>query len=257
MKSPGAIAFKLFGLPILWYGILISTAMLIAVILIIKRAPNYNISQDRLLDLSVAIIPIAIIGARLYYILFNLKHYHSIAEVFAIRNGGLAIHGGLIAGIIVILVFCKITKTNSWDLLDLVVAPVALGQAIGRWGNFFNNEAFGSATKLPWALNINGNTYHPTFLYESIWCLLIFIFLSYILKKPKFKGQFFLLYCILYSFERFFVEWLRVDSLMIGPLKQAQVLSVVVLIIATIIYIKKSKPSKKIHIKNPIYKGEK
>lgn len=257
MKSPGAIAFKIFGLPILWYGVLISIAMILAVLLIMRRAGSFKINKDKILDLTVAIIPISIIGARLYYVLFNLKYYHSFGEIISIRNGGLAIHGGLIAGLLVILVYCKITKINTWDVLDLVVAPVALAQAIGRWGNFFNNEAFGSPTRLPWAVNIGGDTYHPTFLYESIWCILIFLFLSYILKKPKFKGQFVLLYCILYSFERFFVEWLRIDSLMIGPFKQAQVLSLIVFILSIILYIKKSKrPNQTITTESTIAKEE-
>ena len=130
-----------------------------------------------------------------------------------------------------------VKKVNILDLLDLIFPEVALGQAIGRWGNFFNSEAHGGPTDLPWAIEVDGEMVHPTFLYESIWCLLLFIFLIWFSKRTSFKGQIVCLYGMLYSVERFFVEGLRTDSLMIGPLRQAQVISIAIFTVSLAAYI--------------------
>ena len=139
---------------------------------------------------------------------------------------------------------CRLKKINFFDLLDLVIPSVALAQAIGRWGNFFNGEAHGGPTDLPWAITVNGEKVHPTFLYESIWCILLFVFLIWISRRRKFKGQILMLYGMLYSLERFFVEGLRTDSLMIGMFRQGQVISLLIAICSIIGYVILAKKEK-------------
>ena len=237
MTHPDPIAFEIAGIEIRWYGILIALGMLIAVLLSCKRAAYHNLKEDDVLDVALWSIPIGVIGARLYYVLFNLKYYNSISEAFNIRAGGLAIHGGLIFGITTAVIVCRLKKINPLNMIDLMIPSVALAQAIGRWGNFFNGEAHGGPTNLPWGIIVDGVKVHPTFLYESIWCLLLFIGLSYFDKyKRRAHGQTFALYCIFYSLERFFVESLRTDSLMIGPFKQAQVISLCAIAFGIFLY---------------------
>lgn len=246
MRAPDPIAFSIFGLDIMWYGLLIGIGFLLAVLISYYRAPKYNIDPDFILTLTICIIPSAIIGARLYYVIFSWDNFSDdLLKVFDIRSGGLAIHGGLILCFIVGYFVCKHYKVKFLEAADLAAPVIPLAQAIGRWGNFFNEEAHGGPTDLPWAQIIDGTGYHPTFLYESIWCFLLFIFLMYLSEnKRKFQGQIICLYGILYSVERFFVEGLRTDSLMIGPLRQAQVLSLSLIIACTIIYIILQKRSK-------------
>jgi phosphatidylglycerol:prolipoprotein diacylglycerol transferase len=205
--------------------------------MICKRAPRHDLTGDKALNYAIFIAVAGIIGARLYYIIFKLPYYlEDPARMLQIREGGLAIHGGLIAGCIMAIVLCKLWKDNPLNIMDLFFVSVPLGQAIGRWGNYFNGEAHGGPTDLPWGIMIDGQRVHPTFLYESLWCLFMFFLLWYIDNRRKFIGQTFLLYCMLYSAERFFVEGLRTDSLMIGPLKQAQVLSAIVIVGALCAY---------------------
>lgn len=237
MSTPNPIAFSIFSYEIRWYGILIATAMCLAVIISSKRAPRVGIDSESILDLAIWMLPIGIVGARAYYVIFNSSIYHSFYDVINIRNGGLAIHGGLIAGLIVLLIICSKKKINPLDMADLVIPSVALAQSIGRWGNYFNSEAHGGPTDLPWGIMVDGVKVHPTFLYESIWCFILFFVLSYFFYNRKFKGQVVCLYGMLYSVERFFVEGLRTDSLMIGPLKQAQVISIVCIIASFALYI--------------------
>ena len=239
MTAPDPVLFTIFGIDIMWYGALIGTGFLIAIGISYYRAPQYGIDRDFILTLTIGIIPAALIGARLYYVIFSWENYSgNISKIFDVRSGGLAIHGGLILSFIVGYLLCKKYKVNFLTAADLVAPVIALAQSIGRWGNFFNEEAHGGPTDLPWAQIIAGVGYHPTFLYESIWCLLLFIFLMYISKhRQKFKGQIICLYGILYSAERFFVEGLRTDSLMIGPLRQAQVISLFIIAACVLIYI--------------------
>ena len=239
MTAPDPVLFTIFGIDIMWYGALIGTGFLIAIGISYYRAPQYGIDRDFILTLTIGIIPAALIGARLYYVIFSWENYSgNISKIFDVRSGGLAIHGGLILSFIVGYLLCKKYKVNFLTAADLVAPVIALAQTIGRWGNFFNEEAHGGPTDLPWAQIIDGVGYHPTFLYESIWCLLLFIFLMYISKhRQKFKGQIICLYGILYSAERFFVEGLRTDSLMIGPLRQAQVISLFIIAACVLIYI--------------------
>ncbi len=238
MTSPGPVAFTIGNIDIMWYGVLIASAMLLAVVISSHRAPRHNLTGDDVLDIVIWMLPCGVIGARLYYVIFNWDLYGgNLAAIINIRGGGLAIHGGLIVGILTVYLVCRKKGKDFLDALDLFLPTVALAQAIGRWGNFFNSEAHGTATDLPWAIIVDGQSVHPTFLYESIWCLLLFIFLSYIdSKKRSFKGQITCLYGMLYSVERFFVEWLRTDSLMIGPFKQAQVLSLIVIAACAFMY---------------------
>lgn len=248
----------------MWYAILICIGIILATFLCCKRAPLHGFTSDEVLNMVLISVPAGIIGARLYYVLFHWSWYsHDLLEILNTRAGGLAIHGGLIAGLGTAAILCHIKKHSPLSLLDLIAPSIALGQAIGRWGNYFNSEAHGGPTDLPWAVTVDGQAYHPTFLYESIWCFLLFLFLLWfdsrqlaaaggtVEKKAglfgrlllPFKGQIFLLYGILYSLERFFVEALRTDSLMLGPFKQAQVISLTAIVVMVIAYLALSRRS--------------
>lgn len=237
MQQPNPIAFTIGNIEIRWYGILIALGMMLAILISTHRAKYHHIKDSDVLDICIYMLPLGVIGARLYYVLFNFSYYNNFYDVINIRNGGLAIHGGLIFGILTVYFICKKRKISTLNMLDLIIPSVALAQSIGRWGNFFNGEAHGGSTDLPWAIVVDGIKVHPTFLYESIWCLFLFFLLSYIdKKKRRFQGQIVTLYSILYSIERFCVEALRTDSLMIGNFKQAQVLSVMVITAGMIMY---------------------
>jgi len=238
LPVPDPVAFTIFSFDVMWYGILIATGIILATIFVYYRAPTHGIDQDRSLDFILICLPIGIIGARAYYVFFEWDYYvGDIYKIINIREGGLAIHGGLIFGMLAAAILCIIWKIRPFNLLDLVVPAIALAQSIGRWGNYFNSEAHGGPTSLPWGIIVNGEMVHPTFLYESIWCFVLFIVLLLIDNRRKFEGQVFLLYGILYSIERFFVEWLRTDSLMLGSLKQAQMLSLSVIVVFSVLYI--------------------
>lgn len=246
MQAPNPIAFTIAGIDIRWYGILIGVAFLLAIYISYLRAPKFGIVQDDILDLTIFLIPCSIIGARAYYVIFSYDNYRgNFIQMLNLRAGGLAIHGGIIAGVIVSYIVAKRKKIRFSNLADLIMPQVALAQAIGRWGNFFNSEAHGGPTNLPWAITVYGEKVHPTFLYESMWCFFIFILLIFLSNKIKFNGQIALLYAMLYSFERFWVEGLRTDSLMIGQFRQAQVLSLVVFILALSAYIYQVRKYKK------------
>ena len=242
MSRPNPIAFEIFGLEIRWYGILSAIGFTVAILIACRRAPEYGLKSDDILDFAIFMMPASIIGARLYYVIFSWSYYaDDPASVFDIRSGGLAIHGGIIAGVITALIFTKVKKISMIDMCDLIFPEVALGQAIGRWGNFFNSEAHGGPTDLPWAIEVDGEMVHPTFLYESIWCLMIFIFLVWFSRRSTFRGQIVCLYGMLYSVERFLVEGLRTDSLMIGPFRQAQVISALIFVFSLFFYVYLSK----------------
>lgn len=237
MYQINPVAFTLFGLEIRWYGILIAVAVTIGIILARSRAFRHGLKSDDVLDVIVWMLPFGIIGARLYYVIFNWSNYSGdFLSIINIRQGGLAIHGGLIFGLITALIVCAVKRISFLDMADLLIPEVALAQAIGRWGNFINAEAYGSETDLPWAIMVNGKHVHPTFLYESIWCLILFFILIRIAKKRKFSGQIILIYGMLYSIERFFVEGLRTDSLMLYGFKQAQLISIAIFITSCILY---------------------
>ena len=238
MPVPEPVAFTIFGIDIMWYAVLITSGMIIATVICCVRAPKHDLTSDQIINFVIICIPAAIIGARLYYVVFNWEFYASdIKKILNIRGGGLAIHGGLIFAFVAVCILCAVWKLRPLNVLDLAVPCIAIAQAIGRWGNYFNSEAHGGPTDLPWAITVNGQSVHPTFLYESIWCFLLFFFMIYVDNRRKFEGQTLLLYGILYSAERFFVEALRTDSLMIGPFKQAQVLSLSVIAVCIIAYL--------------------
>jgi phosphatidylglycerol:prolipoprotein diacylglycerol transferase len=217
--APDRVAFTIGGIDIMWYGVLIAIGFALCIYMIVKRAPRHGLTEDRALNYALLIAVFGIIGARLYYVLFKLPYYmEDPMRIFQVREGGLAIHGGLILGCVTAFVLSRRWKESTLNVMDLFFVSVPLGQAIGRWGNYFNGEAHGGPTDLPWGIMVGGEKVHPTFLYESLWCLFLCFLLWYIDNRRKFTGQTFFLYCILYSAERFFVEGLRTDSLMLGPL---------------------------------------
>ncbi len=250
--SPGPILVKLGPITIRWYGLLIASAVLIGVTLSQYLAKRRNVNPDLISDLSIWLVIGAIPAARLYYVIFQWSEYKANPQdIIAIWKGGIAIHGAILGGTIAALIFSKLRQVSFWQMADLITPALILGQAIGRWGNFFNSEAFGSPTNLPWKLYIpqfvidengqkifrrppeftNIDFFHPTFLYESLWnlmvfSLLMFLFFRALQHKPNLKtGTLFLIYLIAYSLGRLWIEALRTDSLMFGSLKMAQVVS--------------------------------
>ncbi len=241
------VAFSVFGFEIRWYGLLIAIAVLIGTLLATKEAKRKGIKEEAFLDLLIFAVPVAIIFARLYYVIFTWDYYsQNPGQILNIRGGGLAIHGVIIGGILVALIFSKIRKINFWSIADAAAPSLILGQAIGRWGNFANSEAHGGPTDLPWGIIIDGVKVHPTFLYESIWNLLVFGFLLWYRRKfANREGEIFLLYIILYSLARLFIEGLRTDSLMFGQIRVAQLISLIAIVIGgAILYYKKKNPER-------------
>ena len=235
---------------IYWYAIFIVTGMILALLVARKRCKLFSIQFEQIIDLMIWLIPICIIGARIYYILFNLNFYLvKPSRILNFRSGGLAIYGGIIAGIITCYIYCKKKNINFLNLLDLIAPCLAIGQSIGRWGNFTNIEAYGTQTNLPWRMGIiEAGKYievHPTFLYESIATAIIFLILIAIKDKRKFKGQLACIYLLLYSVERFIVEGLRTDSLMIGNIRVSQLVSIIIFLITIVVVWKLSKQKDK------------
>lgn len=231
------IAFEIGPVQVRWYGILISTALLIGTILALREVRRKGIDEDKFLNIILVSIPFGFIGARLYYVIFRWDYYSRFpSEIPAVWHGGLAIHGGVIGAFIAGFVMIRLSKMNFWEIGDIAAPSLILGQAIGRWGNFFNQEAYGYAVdpnKVPWAMWIDGAYRHPTFLYESIWDLLGFVVLIWARRKPWIKqGEILLGYFVFYSLGRFIVEGLRTDSLMLGPLRIAQVMSIALALIS-------------------------
>jgi phosphatidylglycerol:prolipoprotein diacylglycerol transferase len=252
------ILLDLGVIKIYWYSAMIFLGLLIGGWLILKEAERFNISEDFIVNLFFFTIPIAVIGARLYYVLFNWDYYSvNMSEIFMIWEGGLAIHGGMLFGLLWIIFYTKKYKVNTFRILDMIVIGLIIGQAIGRWGNFFNGEAHGTATTLEHlqslhipefiinGMNIGGTYYLPTFLYESIWCLLGFIILLVIRRLKYIKiGQITAVYLIWYGIGRFIIEGMRTDSLLIGNFRQAQIISIIMVILGIVIFILKGKGSK-------------
>jgi phosphatidylglycerol:prolipoprotein diacylglycerol transferase len=239
--SPGPIVVHIGPLTIRWYGLLIATAVLLGVSLSQYLAKRRHVNPDLLGDLVIWLVVAAIPAARLYYVLFEWSEYaQNPGRIIAIWQGGIAIHGAILGGTVAALTFARVKQISFWQLADLVAPSLILGQAIGRWGNFFNSEAFGDPTNLPWKLFIPSDRrppeyadfayFHPTFLYESLWDLMVFGLLLTLffrgLKGLHLKvGTLFLVYLVAYSLGRLWIEGLRTDSLMLGPLRIAQVVS--------------------------------
>ncbi|SCZ77038.1 prolipoprotein diacylglyceryl transferase [Acidaminobacter hydrogenoformans] len=239
------VAFEIFGIGIRWYGILIAAAMLIGSVYAIREGKKLGYSEDHLLDLILVVLVSAIVGARLWYVAFNLSYYLADpAEIINLRGGGLAIHGGVVFGIVAGYFVTRWRKLDFFKMADIVAPVLALGQAIGRWGNFANQEAHGGPTDLPWGIMIDGVKVHPTFLYESLWNVALFAFLMSFRKNKPFDGALMFLYLIIYSVGRFWIEGLRTDSLMVGPFRTAQVTSIVMIAIGAAAWFWQSKRKK-------------
>ncbi|MEL6441230.1 MAG: prolipoprotein diacylglyceryl transferase [Cyanobacteria bacterium J06621_8] len=242
-QSPGPVIFELGPIVFRWYGLLIATAVLLGVTLSQYLAKKRQVDPELLGDLAIWLVISAIPCARLYYVLFEWQAYaqRSFWDVIAIWQGGIAIHGAIIGGTIATIIFARSKRISFWQLLDLVAPSLILGQAIGRWGNFFNSEAFGKPTDLPWKLFIapryrpvdliSYEYFHPTFLYESLWnlgvlILLLSLFFWGLKAANRLKtGTLAAVYLIGYSLGRVWIEGLRTDSLMLGSLRIAQIVS--------------------------------
>ena len=242
-------AFVLFGLSIKWYGIMIALGLLLAMIYCFKRTKQFGIDGDKLIDVVFFGLIGAVIGARLYYVVLHRESFHDIRDVLAIRDGGLAVYGGIIGALLFGFVTAKIRKIRVLPSFDLAAMGFLIGQGIGRWGNFFNQEAFGTNTVLPWGMTggriqnyllymqeslaaqgMEVNPYlpvHPCFLYEFIWCMTGFVILHFYHTKRRFDGELLCMYAFWYGLGRFFIEGLRTDSLYIGSFRASQVLALV------------------------------
>lgn len=230
------VALRIFGLDIRWYGILIASGMALGIIIAKYSCKVKDVDYDTFLNTILISLPIGIIGARLYYVLFEFATYRSnLLDIFNIREGGLAIHGGVIFGVLAAIIYTRRKKINFFKVADVAAPSLILAQAIGRWGNFFNQEAHGGPVSYDFikhfpyfivqGMNIGGTYYHPTFLYESIWDFCVFIILIILIKRLRRNGFIFFTYIGLYSIGRFFIEGLRTDSLMWGPIRVAQMVS--------------------------------
>jgi len=249
------VAIEIFGWPIYWYGLIIMLGGFLGYLLANQEGKRRGLPKDLILDLLIWAVPIAIVSARLYYVLFRFDYYlENPGQIIAIWEGGLAIHGGLIGAVITAIVFAKKRGISFWKLADITAPSILLGQAIGRWGNFMNQEAHGGEVSRQFLENlmlpefiinqmyINGAYYHPTFLYESLWSLLGVAILLYLRRVNLRRGELFLTYVIWYSFGRLFIEGLRTDSLMIFDLlRTAQVISIVLIVGAIVLIIYRRK----------------
>jgi len=235
------IAFSIGNFGLRWYGVIIALGFLLAIIYVFKRASEFNTNTDQFVDILLWALPAAIIGARLYYVFNSWADYKDdLSQIFKIWEGGLAIYGGIIAAFVTAFIVCKVRKFDILSIFDLGAMGFLIGQCIGRWGNFINAEAFGTATTLPWRMIINrGAAVHPTFLYESLWNLIGFILLHFYSKRRKFRGELFLMYIAWYGLGRSFIEGLRTVSLYLGntDIRISQLLAIISCIAAVAIWL--------------------
>ncbi|WP_163579043.1 prolipoprotein diacylglyceryl transferase [Gracilibacillus saliphilus] len=264
------VFLQLGPLPIYWYGVIIASGVFLALWLATREADRLGVKKDYIVDLVVFAIPIAILSARAYYVIFEWDRYVGEPwwKVFAIWEGGIAIHGALIGAVLTAIVYTRVKKLSFWQIADILAPSLILGQAIGRWGNFMNQEAHGGPISeatyqnfhqyLPdFIMNqmcIEGTMYHPTFLYESVWNIMVFVLLLFLRKYPLRRGEMFLTYVISYSIGRFFIEGMRTDSLyIIGDLRTAQFISILLIVGAVIIMIYRRKKG----LSDRTYQGKK
>ena len=243
--------FTVFGKNIYFYGVIISIAFLIGIFFCTKNCGKFGLKEDDVYDVLIWMIPLSIVGARLYFVLFNLDYYlANPSEIIAVWEGGLAIYGGIIAGILVIFLVCRRKRISVAAMLDLLIIACILGQAIGRWGNFMNREAFGCETDVFCRMGLTtpaGDTIfvHPTFLYESVWNLAGFIFLCIFVNsgKRRYDGQCLLIYFVWYGLGRFWIEGLRTDSLYVGStgIRASQLLSALLVVFGAVMLAVKSR----------------
>ncbi|MGG2063565.1 prolipoprotein diacylglyceryl transferase [Bacillus sp. S14(2024)] len=248
------VAIHLGPFPIYWYGVIIGSGVLLGLWLATRESDRLGIPKDTFIDLVLIAVPIAILCARAYYVIFEWGYYsqHPI-EIIRIRQGGLAIHGGLIGAVLTGIVFAKKRGLSFWKLADIAAPSILLGQAIGRWGNFMNQEAHGGEVTRQFLENlhlpqfiinqmyIDGVYYQPTFLYESLWNFAGVILLLFLRKVNLRRGELFFTYLIWYSVGRCYIEGLRTDSLMLGPLRVAQVISIAIIIVSIIFIVVRRK----------------
>ena len=239
----------IFGFRIYLYGLFIAAGFALAAIYLLKRHKAFDLTADNILDLVIMAVPCGLVGARIYFVIFNASYYFSPGkwlDIFKIREGGLAVYGGVLGGALAFFIYGRIKKISVPKLFDVAGFGLFIGQAIGRWGNFFNREAFGSETTVPWRMGLttaSGTIYvHPTFLYESVWNIAGFIILHILSKKRKvkFNGQFFLFYTAWYGFGRYVIEGFRSDSLYIArtDIRVSQLLAVVSFSIAVVLMLR-------------------
>ncbi|AOV06894.1 prolipoprotein diacylglyceryl transferase [Sporosarcina ureilytica] len=244
------VAFSLFGLEIRWYGIIIATGIVLAFLVVQREMVKRGMHPDFLTDLLLWAVPLSIVSARIYYVIFTWDNYkdHPI-DAIKVWEGGIAIHGALIGAFITTYVFTKLRGISFWKTVDIAAPGLLIGQIIGRWGNFMNQEAHGGpvsdhfleTTIIPdWIMNqmtINGVTYHPTFLYESLWNLVGLVIILLLRRVALKRGELFLFYLTWYSIGRYFIEGMRTDSLYGGVLRAAQVVSIVTIVVAVVLFI--------------------
>jgi phosphatidylglycerol:prolipoprotein diacylglycerol transferase len=242
--------FHIGNFALRWYGLIIAAGLLIALLYNMKRANSFHITVDDFSDVVIFSVIFAIIGARLYYVIFDpniATDYTSIGDIVQIWNGGLGIYGAIIAAFVTAFIVCRIKKISVGAVFDLAGLGFLIGQAIGRWGNFFNREAFGNETNslFRMVVDASGKAYHPCFFYESLWCVLGFVLLHTYSKHRKFNGEIFLMYVMWYGFGRFFIESLRTDSLVFGTMKVSMIVAAITFITALTLYIIKASQIKR------------
>jgi phosphatidylglycerol:prolipoprotein diacylglycerol transferase len=249
----GPIIFQIGPLSIRWYGVLIMAGVILGLVLAGREAKRQGMSIELIYDLFFYMLISAIVGARLYYVIFSWDLYRdNLKEIFAFWHGGLAIHGAVVGGIVSALIYTHLKGLSFWLVADLCAPSLILGQAIGRWGNYFNQEAFGRPTNLPWGIFIDEahrplqyvqqTHFHPTFLYESLWNFCVFLLLLWLRRRRGIvTGDVFLAYLILYSLGRFWIESLRTDSLMFAGFRVAQIVSLLLIVLASVTLIRRHR----------------
>lgn len=260
------VAFNLLGKDIFWYGIIIAAGFLLSVLFGYYESRRVGLNPEYISDVLLWVVPGAILGARLYYVLFSWRDYvQEPAKIFAVWEGGLAIYGGLIASVVIIILFCRAKKIAVWRLLDVAAICVPIGQSIGRWGNFINKEAYGLTpsgllsflgiggksdyfeTGLPWRMEVFSQSVgsfisvHPTFFYESLWNALGFLALLLLRKRKPFEGYVFWCYVAIYGFGRFWIEGLRADSLFFGPVRVSQMVALACVVVGLFAIVRGSR----------------
>lgn len=244
------VAFTLFGHDVYWYGLIIVFGLICGTLIGVKNAKKIGLSADCIYDYLLWAIPACMVGARAYYVATSWKDYRdNPLSVLYIWEGGIAIYGAVIAAIITMLIFCKIKKLRAYDMLDCCCSGLILGQAIGRWGNFVNGEAYGTVTSLPWRMSIEKAgqilEVHPTFLYESLWNIIGFALLLFLFYRHRtFGGKIFWTYLLWYGIGRFFIEGLRTDSLYIGIFRISQIVALISVILSSAMLIFLSRKSR-------------
>ncbi len=229
-----------------WYALIIMTGILLGMFVALKETKRIGASTDHVYNMILWCIPSAIVGARLYYVLFSLEEYKdNWLSVFYIWEGGIAIYGAVLTALLVVFLYCRKNKLSVWEYLDLGSYGFLIGQCIGRWGNFVNAEAFGEETSLPWRMLVNGRCVHPTFLYESLWLLGVFLIIWLSRKKHHFAGRTVTMYMMGYGIGRFFIEGLRTDSLYLGNIRISQLVSIVLVVLGVWFYSRKSAAHKR------------